>query len=76
MNILWLLVGRPTGAEQSIDQSCEPVGLANDDIGVLALFCIGQQPFQQLCCAANAPQRIFDLMRQLANHLPTGTVLY
>ena len=62
------LLRRPRRADHRVDQRREPVGLADDDAGVFAQVFV-QLAFQQLRGAAQAAERILDLVRQLANHL-------
>ena len=58
-----------------VEQVGEPVGLADDDARVFAQRRIEQLALEQLRGAAQAAQRIFDLVRELANHQPAAAEL-
>ena len=51
-----------------VDQRREPVGFADDDAGVFAQVLV-QFALEQLRGAAQAAERILDLVRELPNHL-------
>ena len=63
------------GAQHPVHQMAQPVGLADDDAGVFAQRRVRQLPLQQLRRPAQAPQRILDLVRQIAHQRPGGVVL-
>ncbi len=65
------LLRRARGADHGIDQRGQAIGLADDDAGVFTQVFV-QLALQQLRGAAQAAQRILDLVRQLPNHLPAG----
>jgi len=75
VHVDWLLIWRAARAKQSIDQSCEPICLADNDIRVFSLLCIIELTLQQLRCTADTTEGVLYLMRKLSNHLPTRTVL-
>ena len=60
--------GRTAGSEHAVEQVGEPIGLADDDARVLAQRRIEQLALEQLRGAAQAAQRILDLVRELTNH--------
>ena len=70
-----LLVGRPAGAEQRVDQRREAIGFADHDVGVFAQLVLAELAFEQLRGATDAAERILDLVRQLPNHLASCAVL-
>ena len=53
----------------------EPVGLADDDARVLAQRRIEQLALEQLRGAAQAAERVLDLVRELADHEPAAAEL-
>ena len=55
--------------EQPVDQALQPVGLVHDHLGVLAHLGRFQVHLQQLRRAADAAQRVLDLVRQVADQL-------
>ena len=66
---------RPPSAarrQQAIHQLLQPVHFLNDHARVFAHGVRLGIGLQQLCCPADAPQRIADLVRQLAQHGTTG----
>ena len=63
-----LLRRRAPGSQHAIEQVGEPIGLADDDTRVLAQRRIEQLALEQLRGAAQAAQRILDLVRELTNH--------
>ncbi|MNH08502.1 hypothetical protein D3C79_679190 [compost metagenome] len=69
MHIVHLMASRPLGAEQTIDQHPQPIGLLYDDAGVFAQGRIRQLLLQQLGRAAQATQRVLDLVGQAAHQL-------
>ena len=75
MHVDRLFLRRAAWPEQRVDQPGQPVGLADDDVGVLSQLVADQLPVEQLRGAAQAAERILDLVGELANHLPSGTVL-
>ena len=75
VDINGLLVRHAARAEQGIDETGEAVGLADDDVGVFALFVVIELALEQLRGAANPAQRVLDLVGQLPNHLSPGAVL-
>lgn len=70
-----LFCGRRVGAQQPVDQVLQPVGLANDDLRVLAVFGRRQFDFEQLRSPANATQGILDFVRHAANQLAAGLLV-
>ncbi len=61
--------GARFGPEHGVDQRAEPVGLADDDARCIRLQVgVRQLALQQLRRAAQAAQRILDLVRELAHH--------
>ena len=62
------LLRRARRAEHGVDQRGEPVGFADDDAGVFAQVLV-QLALEQLRRAAQAAERILDLVRELPNHL-------
>ena len=52
-----------------------PVGLTDNDVGIFGELGVVELAVQQLCGAADAPQGVLNLMRQLTDHLSPGAVL-
>ena len=67
-------IGR-AGPEQAVDQRAQPVGLADDDARVFLQFLVRQLAFEQLRGAAQAAERILDLVRELARHHAAAALL-
>ena len=63
-----LLRGRASGPEHGIEQIGEPVRFADDDARVFAQRRIQEFALEQLRGAAQAAERIFDFVRELADH--------
>ena len=59
---------RAVRAEQRVDERGEAVGLADDDRRVLVQRAVRELALEQLRRAAQAAERILDLVRELANH--------
>src|SRR5262245_13336822 len=72
MDVQFLWIELPVWPQQPVDEVPQPVRFANDDAGVLGKFLVGQFASQQLRCAAYAAERVFDFMRQTANHRAAG----
>jgi hypothetical protein len=71
-------MGTPVRRQQAVDQCLKPVGFLDDDLGIFAqLFQVPFRQFQleQLGGAADATQRIFDLMREVAYQFLVGLAL-
>ena len=68
MHVDELLRGRTPGSEHGVEQVGEPIGFADDDARVFAQRRIEQLALEQLRGAAQAAQRVLDLVRELANH--------
>ena len=62
-------------AKQAIDQITQAVGLFNDDVGIFDERGVGQRFAQQLCCAAQATQRVFDLVGKATHQIARGNLL-
>ncbi len=62
------LLRRALRARHGIDQRGEPVGLADDDLRVLLQRRALQLALEQLRGAAQAAERVFDLVGELADH--------
>ena len=58
--------------QQAINQQLQTVGLVDDDLGVLDQVFVFNFHLQQLRCTTNAPQRVFDFVRQVANQFFVG----
>src|SRR5882672_12528954 len=65
-----LAARRASGAEHGIDEIRETVRLADDDVRVFAQRRVFQLPLQELRRAAQAAERILDLVSELPNHQP------
>ena len=55
--------------QQALHQILQAIRFLDDDLGVFAQGGVGQFVFEQLRCAANTAQRIFDFMREVAHKL-------
>ncbi len=75
MHVEWLLVRRTPGTQQRVDETGESIRLADDHVGVLGELRVVELPREQLRGAPDAAQRVFDLVGELPDHLPAGTVL-
>ena len=75
MHIDRLFFRRSSGAKHRVDKIGETISFADDDAGVFLQFFAIELPFQQLRRTAQAAERIFYFMRELANHLPPGAML-
>ena len=69
-----LLDGQIFGPKHPVYQILQPVGFSYDDAGKILAFFI-EFPVQQLGGAADAAQRILDLVGELTNYLPPGAML-
>ncbi len=69
MNALGNMLAGPLRPEQTIHQITQPIGLLNDHLGVFGQRRIGQRFGQQLRCAAQAAQRVFNFVRQTAHQI-------
>ena len=58
--------------QQAVHQRLQPVGLVDDDLRVFLQVARFDLHLQQLRGAANAAQRVLDLMRQVADQLLVG----
>ncbi|OQC07100.1 MAG: hypothetical protein BWX79_01948 [Alphaproteobacteria bacterium ADurb.Bin100] len=58
--------------QQTVHQGLQPVGLADDDLGVLGHLGRVHLHFEQLCRPADAAQRVLDLVGQVADQLLVG----
>src|SRR5574343_184094 len=67
---------RPMRRQQPLHQILQAVGLLDDDLGVFLERRVGQFVLQQLRCAADAAQRILDLVRQVADQFAAGLLLF
>ena len=61
--------------QQAIDQILQAVSLGDDDLGVLNQLRRGEFTLKQLCGTAQTTQRIFDLVRKVANQLTISLIL-
>ncbi len=68
MHVDQLLRRRTSGTQHRVQQICEAIRLADDHARVFAQRRIQEFPLEQLRGAAQAAERIFDLMRELAHH--------
>src|SRR5262245_17924563 len=59
---------RPARTRHGIDERGEPIGFRDDDAGVLVQRLALQLLLQQLRRSAQSAERVFDLVRELANH--------
>ena len=62
----------PMRREQAVDQALQAVGFVDDDLGVLGQFAGFDFHLQQLRCAADTAQRVFDFVRQISHQLLVG----
>ena len=58
--------------EQPVDERLQAVGLLDDDLRVLGQRARLDFHLQQLRCAADAAERVFDFMREVADQLLVG----
>jgi hypothetical protein len=75
MYVQWLFVRRAARAKQSVYERRKAIGFADDDAGVFPQLVAFKLPFEELRRAAQATERIFDLVRELADHLPARAML-
>jgi len=68
-------VGAAMRRQQAVDQGLQPVGLVDDDLGVLRQALGLDLHLQQLRRAADAAERVLDLVRQVADQLLVGLYL-
>ena len=66
---------QPMRRKQSIHQRLQPVRFLHDDLGILVQVGAFELAIQELCRAADAAERILDLVRQVADELPVGLAL-
>ena len=64
--------GRPVRGQHAVHQCLQPVGLGDYHARVFAFFARSQLGFQQLRRSADASERIFDLVRQVAHQPAVG----
>ena len=67
---------RAVVVEEFHDERYESVGLTNDDRCVLFQVVAVELTLQKLCGTSKSTERVFNFVRQLANHLSAGAVLY
>ncbi|ODU00455.1 MAG: hypothetical protein ABS89_08930 [Thiobacillus sp. SCN 63-1177] len=67
--------GRSVRRQQTLRQRLQTVGLLDDDLRVFAQGLARQFAFQQLRRAAYTAERIFDLVRQVAQQFAVGLLL-
>ena len=72
MHVDQRLLRRARRADHGVDQRGEAVGLTDDDAGVFAQVLV-QFALEQLRGAAQAAERILDLVRELPNHLAAAS---
>src|ERR1700723_2621183 len=70
-----LLRWRAPGPEHGIEKIGQTVRFADDDARVFAQRRIQEFPFEQLCGAAQAAERVFDFVRELADHQTASSQL-
>src|SRR5690606_20940189 len=63
---------RLVGAEHPIHKITQPVGLFNDDAGVVMQVVVHQLPVEQLCRTTDAAQRVLDLMGKTSDQHAGG----
>ena len=73
----WMLTspttcGLAVRREQAVDQRLQAVGLVDDDLGVLGQRARLDLHLQQLRRAADAAERVLDLVREVADQLLVG----
>ncbi|MCY1354061.1 hypothetical protein D9M69_404200 [compost metagenome] len=68
-------VGQLVGAEHAVDQIAQAVGLLDDHVGVVAQVVFRQLAGQQLRGAADAAERVLDLVGQAAHQQLGGFLL-
>jgi hypothetical protein len=66
---------RTPGTQQCVDETGESIRLADDHVGVLGELLVVELAREQLRGAPDATQRVFDLVGELADHLPPGAML-
>ena len=72
MDVELRLLGGRFGPVMRVHQRAEPIGLADDDAGVFLERLVRQLALEQLRRAAQAAQRVFDLVRELPQHQATA----
>ena len=68
-------VRRAVRREQAVHQRLQPVGLLDDDLRVFAQLGSVELALEQLRRAAQAAQRVLDLVREVADQLAVGLLL-
>src|SRR5690606_11119238 len=63
---------RLVGAEHPVHKITQPVGLFNDDAGVVMQVVVHQLPVEQLCRTTDAAQRVLDLMGKTSDQHAGG----
>ena len=68
-------VRQAVGREQAIHERLQAVGLLHDHLRELAQLRVGELALEQLRRAADAAQRVLDLVGEVADQLPVGLLL-
>src|SRR5439155_25397429 len=66
---------QPMGGEEPVDERLQAIGLAYDHLRVLDQWRPVELAFEQLRRAANAAQRVLDLVREAPDELAVGLLL-
>ena len=66
---------QPVGREQAVHERLQAIGFLHDHLRELAQLRVGELPLEQLRRAADAAQRVLDLVGEVAHQLAVGLLL-